>query len=88
MNEGRILTKGDLDALQAEYGHTTYRVYTTVELPNTVRKNGQFCREVESMAAVERTREEAIEAGGEVTDIRTEESSLEDVFLDIAEAEQ
>ena len=87
MHDGAIIAKGDLDALQEEYGTTTYHVYTTVDLPETVQKNGQYCRTVESMAAVERTREEVLEAGGTVTDIRTDESSLEDVFLDIAETE-
>jgi ABC-2 type transport system ATP-binding protein len=38
------------------------------------------------MDAVEETREQARAAGGEVVDIRTEESSLEEVFLNVADA--
>ncbi len=86
MNEGSIVARGDLDQLQSEYGDTTYHVYTTVEVPESVSKNGQYLRTVESMDAVEQTRNAAQEAGGEVSDIRTEESSLEEVFLNVAES--
>jgi len=85
MNEGEIVAKGDLEALQAEHGRTTYYVYTTVEVPGAVAKNGRYRRAVESMEAVETTREAALDAGGSVVDIRTEESSLEEVFLNVAE---
>ncbi|WP_459194135.1 ABC transporter ATP-binding protein [Halosimplex sp. J119] len=87
MNEGKIVAKGDLDELQAEHGRTEYRVYTTVEVPGSARENGHYCKVVESMDAVDETREAAQAAGGEVVDIRTEESSLEDVFLNVAEAD-
>jgi len=86
MNEGEIVAKGDIDELQAEYGRTEYHVYTTVELPETARQNGHYRRIVESMDAVEETRDAAEAAGGEVVDIRTEESSLEEVFLNVAES--
>ncbi len=86
MNEGQIVASGDLDELQAEYGETRYHVYTTVEVPDAVRENGNFRTEVESMDAVEETRTAAEDAGGQVVDIRTEESSLEEVFLNVAEA--
>jgi ABC-2 type transport system ATP-binding protein len=86
MNEGEIVAKGDLDTLQSTYGETTYHVYTTVEVEGSVRENGRYRRTVGSMDSVERTRERARAAGGEVVDIRTEESSLEEVFLNVAEA--
>ena len=86
MNEGEIVARGDLDELQAEYGETRYHVYTTVDVPDAVRGNGNYERVVESMDAVEETREQAQAAGGEVVDIRTEESSLEEVFLNVADA--
>jgi len=86
MNEGEIVARGDLDRLQSEYGETTYHVYTTVEVPDSVRENGRYHRVVDSMAAVEGTREQAQDAGGEVVDIRTEQSSLEEVFLNVAES--
>ena len=38
------------------------------------------------MDAVETIREDAEAAGGEVADIRTTESSLEEVFLNVAES--
>ncbi|MFC7020944.1 MULTISPECIES: ABC transporter ATP-binding protein [Haloarcula] len=86
MNEGDIVARGDLAELQDEYGETRYHVYTTVDVPDATRVNGNYERVVESMAAVEETREAARAAGGEVVDIRTEESSLEEVFLNVAEA--
>jgi ABC-2 type transport system ATP-binding protein len=85
MNEGETVARGDLEELQAEYGDTTYHVYTTVEVPDSTQKNGRHHRAVESMEAVESTREAAQESGGSVVDIRTEESSLEEVFLNVAE---
>jgi ABC-2 type transport system ATP-binding protein len=88
MNEGEIVAEGDLEALQAAHGETTYHVYTTVEVADSVPENGRYRRAVDSMAAVEQTREAARGAGGEVVDIRTEESSLEEVFLNVAEAGQ
>ena len=86
MNEGEIVARGDLEELQAEYGHTRYHVYTTVDIPDAVQENGSYKRVVESMDAVEETRERAEANGGDVVDIRTEESSLEEVFLNVAEA--
>jgi ABC-2 type transport system ATP-binding protein len=84
MNEGHIVAQGDLAELRAEHGDTTYHVYTTVELADSVRENGYWATAVSSMAAVERVREAAADRGGEVADIRTEEASRESVFLDLA----
>ena len=84
MRDGAIVARGDLDTLQAEHGETTYHVYTTVEMPDSVRENGRYRTVVGSMDAVEATREAAQDAGGSVVDIRTEESSLEEVFLNVA----
>jgi ABC-2 type transport system ATP-binding protein len=86
MNEGQIVARGDLDQLQAEYGETRYHVYTTVDVPEAVKENGNYRTVVESMDAVEETRTAAESSGGQVVDIRTEESSLEEVFLNVAEA--
>jgi ABC-2 type transport system ATP-binding protein len=86
MNEGAIVARGELSELRAEHGETQYHVYTTVELPDSVAENGHYRRVVESMDAVEATRKAAGDAGGEVIDIRTEESSLEEVFLNVAES--
>jgi ABC-2 type transport system ATP-binding protein len=84
MNEGRIVARGTVEELRSEYGSTTYRVFTTVEFPDAVRSDGRWVLSVESMDAVETIRERARERGGEVADIRTEEASLEELFLDIA----
>jgi ABC-2 type transport system ATP-binding protein len=86
MNDGQIVARGDLEALQDEYGERRYRVYTTVEVPDAVEESGTWCRVVESMDGVDETRAIANDRGGEVIDIRTEESSLEEVFLNVAES--
>jgi ABC-2 type transport system ATP-binding protein len=85
MNEGDIIARGSLEEIRREYGHTEYHVYTTVEVPDSVQQNGQYRRVVESMDAVEATRELAAGRGGEVVDIQTHNPSLEDVFLEIAQ---
>jgi ABC-2 type transport system ATP-binding protein len=85
MNDGRIVARGSVEAIREEHGRTEYRVYTTVEVPEAVRENGRFRRTVESMDAVEETRDLAEEAGGEVADIETHTPSLEDIFLDLAD---
>jgi ABC-2 type transport system ATP-binding protein len=86
MNEGRVVAQGDLEALRAEHGETEYHVFTTVEVPGSVQENGRYRSVVESMDGVERIRTDAQDADGSVVDIRTEESSLEEVFLDLAES--
>jgi len=86
MNDGQIVARGDLEELQDEYGERRYRVYTTVEVPDAVEESGTWCRVVDTMDGVDATRAVANDRGGEVIDIRTEESSLEDVFLNVAEA--
>jgi ABC-2 type transport system ATP-binding protein len=88
LNEGEVVARGDLAALREAYGETTYHVYTTVAVPNSAKENGRHRRVVDSMDAVEATREAAQAAGGSVVDIRTEESSLEEVFLNVAEPER
>ncbi|QGN06612.1 ABC transporter ATP-binding protein [Halorhabdus sp. CBA1104] len=84
MNEGEIVARGPLSKLREEHGETTYHVYTSVEVPGSVRENGSYKRSVTSMQAVEQTREAAADRDGDVIDIRTEESSLEEVFLNVA----
>ena len=86
MNEGEIVARGNLEELQAQHGETTYHVYTTVEVDDSIKENGRYKRIVETMDEVEATREAAQSAGGSVDDIRTEESSLEEVFLNVAES--
>jgi len=85
LNEGEVVARGDLATLREQFGDTRYHVYTTVAVSESVRENGRHRRVVESMDAVEDTREAAQAAGGSVVDIRTEESSLEEVFLNVAE---
>jgi ABC-2 type transport system ATP-binding protein len=87
MNEGQIVARGDLAELQAEYGDREYHVYTTDEVPDAVKENGHWHRVVDTMDGVEAVRAAAGERGGDVIDIRTEESSLEEVFLNVAESE-
>ena len=85
MNQGSIVARGPLETLREEHGETTYHVHTTIELPGSEQQNGRYVRSVNSMGEVEATREDAAERGGEVVDIRTEEASLEEVFLNVAD---
>jgi ABC-2 type transport system ATP-binding protein len=87
MSEGDVIARGTLEEIREAHGTTEYRVYTTVEVEGAVRENGRFKRVVPDMGAVERVRESAQAAGGEVLDIRTVEASLEDIFLDLAGGE-
>jgi ABC-2 type transport system ATP-binding protein len=84
MNHGKIIARGTIEEIRERHGHTEYHVYTTVEVPEAVRENGRFRRVVDDMDAVEAVREQAQAAGGRVDDIKTEEPSLEDIFLDVA----
>ena len=86
MNEGAVVAKGRLEELRERYGRTEYHVYTTVEVPEAVADNGRYRRVVEGMDDVRRVETAAEERGGEVTDIRTVEPSLERLFLDLASA--
>ncbi|GGN18929.1 ABC transporter ATP-binding protein [Halarchaeum nitratireducens] len=87
VSEGAIAAEGTLDEIRAAHGRVEYRVFTDVGVPGAERldaERGDGARyrvRVDSMAAVEDVRERAAEAGGDVLDIRTRESTLEDVFL-------
>jgi ABC-2 type transport system ATP-binding protein len=84
MNEGRIVADGTVTGLRDEYGTTEYTVYTTSRVDGAERDGERFVTTVESMSAVEAVRTQARKRGGEVVDIRTNEPSLERVFLDLA----
>ena len=84
MNRGQIVARGTVPEIRDEHGSTTYHVFTTVSLPDSDPAGDEYVSVVDDMAAVETAREAAAEAGGRVVDIRTEEPSLEDLFLDIA----
>jgi ABC-2 type transport system ATP-binding protein len=84
MNEGRIVARGTVEEIRAEHGETTYRVFTTVPVDGATERGDRYVTEVDTMDDVESVRERATAAGGEVADIRTTESTLEDIFLDVA----
>ncbi|WP_313695147.1 ABC transporter ATP-binding protein [Halorarum halobium] len=85
MNEGEIVARGTVEEIRAEYGETTYRVFTTVPVEDAEPDGDRHVVSVESMDAVEAVRDRATAAGGDVVDIRTRESTLEEIFLDVAE---
>ncbi len=84
MNEGRIVARGTVEEIRAEHGETSYRVFTTVPVEGSEPDGDRHRTVVDSMAAVEELRAAADAAGGEVVDIRTRESTLEEIFLDVA----
>jgi len=84
MNEGRVVAQGPVEELRREHGTTEYHVYADVDLDGATRENGGFRLTVESMDDVEAVRAELDGREGRIVDIRTSESSLEGVFLDLA----
>ena len=84
MNEGEIVARGTVEEIRAEHGETTYRVFTTVPVDGSEPDGDRHVSTVDAMDAVEDVREAAADAGGEVVDIRTRESTLEEIFLDVA----
>lgn len=85
MVDGSIVTLGTLEDIQDAHGGVEYHVFTNVAIPGSVEENGRYRSVVESMDAVESIRTEAVNAGGEVVDVRSREPSLEDIFLAVAE---
>ncbi|MEE6210591.1 ABC transporter ATP-binding protein [Salarchaeum sp. III] len=83
MNDGRIAAEGTLADIRAAYGRIEYHVYTSVPVADATESGERYEVTVDGMDGVERVRDEAEAAGGEVLDIRTRESTLEDVFLDV-----
>jgi ABC-2 type transport system ATP-binding protein len=90
LNRGEIIARGTVSEIRAEHGETTYHVYTTVDLPETRDhpathpEGDRFVAIVDEMHEVDALREAAESAGGRVADIRTDEASLEDIFLRLA----
>ncbi|MFW6003890.1 MAG: ATP-binding cassette domain-containing protein [Halanaeroarchaeum sp.] len=83
MRDGTVAAGGTLDEIRDRHGTIEYRVYTDVQLDRAEQVGDRWESRVGSMDAVEAVRERANEAGGRVTDIRTDESTLEDLFLEI-----
>ena len=83
MHEGQIEAIGTLEEIREAYGTVEYRVYADVEVDGMEPEGDAYVTVVDSMTDVESIRESVIEEGGTVLDIRTRESSLEDVFLDV-----
>ncbi|MFP4174886.1 MAG: ATP-binding cassette domain-containing protein [Halobacteriales archaeon] len=86
MNEGDVVARGTLEEIRDEHGGVEYSVETTVEVEGAEAHDDRYRVTVETMEDVERVRDETRKAGGKVVDIRTREPSLEDIFLDVAEA--
>lgn len=88
MNEGEIIARGTVTEIRTEHGRTAYHVYTTVPTPESTASNGVYRTVVDSMSDVETIRETAERAGGTVSDIRTHEPTLEDIFIDLAQGDE
>jgi ABC-2 type transport system ATP-binding protein len=84
MNEGRIIARGTVEEIRDEHGETSYRVYSDIPLAATeATADGRHRAVVDTMAEVEEIQDAAAAAGGSVTDIRTDEPSLESIFLEL-----
>ena len=83
MNRGEIIASGTVPEIRAEHAETTYRVYSTVPLPESEPEGDRHVSVVPDLVAADEARARVREAGGEVTDVRTREPSLEDIFIDL-----
>ena len=83
MNGGEIKAIGTIEAIRSDFGSIEYRVFTDVPVDGAKREGEQYVSTVESMERVDAIRAEVADSDGSVIDIRTRESSLEDVFLDV-----
>ncbi len=83
MTNGEIRAMGTLEDIRDSYGAIEYQVYTDIEIDGSSEAGDRYVRTVDSMEAVETVREATEAENGRVVDIRTRESSLEDVFLDV-----
>ncbi|WP_336037045.1 ABC transporter ATP-binding protein [Halobacterium yunchengense] len=86
MRDGEVAARGTLTEVQAEHGRVEYRVFTDVAVDGAEPAGDRYATTVDTMDEVEAVRSAARAAGGGVVDIRTRESTLEDVFLDVAGA--
>ncbi|MFB6154198.1 MAG: ATP-binding cassette domain-containing protein [Halodesulfurarchaeum sp.] len=84
MTEGTIAAEGTMDEIRSRFGAVEYRVFTDVPVDGTEPEGDLHVTVASSMDEVEAIRREAAQAGGDVLDIRTRESSLEDLFLEVA----
>jgi ABC-2 type transport system ATP-binding protein len=90
MNRGESIARGTVPEIRGAHGQTEYRVFTTVpvegaEQIDTAEGPQRYRLLVDDMDAVDSVRKAATAAGGRVADIRTEEPSLEEIFLDLAD---
>ena len=84
MNEGRIIARGSVSEIRDEHGKTSYHVYSDTPLNATEPTvDGRHRAVVDTMDEVEAVQDAAAAAGGSVTDIRTDEASLESIFLEL-----
>ena len=83
VDDGQIKARGTVAEIREDHGSLSYRVVTDVNVAGVSQHGEQYEATVASMDEVERIRERAQAAGGRVVDIRTDESSLEDVFLSV-----
>jgi ABC-2 type transport system ATP-binding protein len=84
--DGELLAQGTVEGIRDTYGTVEYHVFTDVPVEGATPDGDRYRTTVTDMAAVDEIRDAARAAGGELLDVRSREPSLEDVFLDIAEA--
>ena len=83
LRNGQLAAQGTMDEIRDEHGRLEYRVYTDVQIDGSEPDGGRYVTVASSMDEVDDAREAAQATGGRVVDIRTRESSLEDVFLSV-----
>lgn len=83
LHEGSVVARGSLEEIRAAYGGTTYRVFTSVAVSGAEPSGDRYVVTVDDMAAVDSIRSRVQANDGNILDIRTDEPSLEEIFLTV-----
>jgi ABC-2 type transport system ATP-binding protein len=87
MNHGEIIVQGTIAELREEHASKQYTIQTDVPVPNSDSRDGdRFQVTVPDMDGVNRVRESAQNLDGEILDIESRESALQDIFLEVTGA--
>jgi len=84
MRDGEIITKGSLTEIRENHGTTEYQVYSSIRIDGSEKiSSDEFVKKTHDVDEVDKITEQIENNGGEIIEIQTEKSSLEDIFLGI-----
>ncbi|NUE02583.1 ABC transporter ATP-binding protein [Halorubraceae archaeon YAN] len=90
MNEGQIIANGSISDLRDEYGTREYQIWAThcptdLDPAETIDSgdSSSYLYIADTLEDADLLREKITRAGGDILDFRTEESTLESIFLEL-----